>query len=431
MTALASPAGIGLGMTVGFDLAGESVRALALPGGWLTALGRMTGMIGTYALLLSVLIVGRLPVLERVIGQDRLVRWHRLLAPWSLVLLVVHAVLITLGYAQAAHDGALHETWVVVTSMIGMLGATVGLALLVAAAVTSVRIARSRMKYETWWVVHLYSYLALALSWSHQLATGAPFADHPFARSFWIATWLATAGVVLAYRVLLPIWRSLRHNVRVVAVREEGPGIVSIICEGRGLDRMPVSGGQFLQWRFLKPGLWWQAHPYSLSAVPSDRFMRVTVKDLGDHSRGLHSIAVGTRIAIEGPYGAFTKDAMVTPHALLVGAGVGSTPLRALLEDLPSSAHAVVMLRASTDDELVLADEIEALVNARGGHLYRLVGNRAQWPLDARQLAKLVPDIRSRDVFVCGPEGFMESLLDAAQRLSVPMRQLHHEDYAF
>lgn len=418
-------------MTIGFDLAAESVSGLAQPGGWLTAIGRMTGMVGTYALLLVVLIVGRLPLLERVVGQDRLVRWHRLLAPWSLVLLVVHAVLITLGYAQAAHDGALHQTWVVVTSMVGMLGATVGLGLLVAAAMTSVRIARARMKYETWWVVHLYSYLALALSWSHQLATGAPFAGHPFARAFWITAWLATAGVVLAYRVLLPTWRSLRHNVRVVAVREEAPGVVSLICEGRGLDRLPVSGGQFLQWRFLRRGLWWQAHPYSLSAVPSDRYLRVTVKDLGDHSRGLRSIPIGTRIAIEGPYGAFTKDAMVTRHALLVGAGVGSTPLRALLEDLPAESHAVVVLRASTQQELVLAGEIEAMVATRGGHLYQLVGSRTEWPLDARQLARLVPDIRSRDVFVCGPEGFMGSVLDSAVQLQVPAPQLHHEDYAF
>jgi predicted ferric reductase len=431
VTLLAALAGVGLGMTIGFDVAAESARTLAEPGGWLTAAGRLTGMVGTYALLLSVLLVGRLPLIERAIGLDRLVRWHRRLAPSALVLLVAHAILITLGYAKAARDGTLHQAWTIVTSMTGMLMATVGLALLIAAAVTSIRIARSRMRYETWWVVHLYSYLALALSWSHQLATGTPFAGHPFARLFWTLLWLGSAGAVLAYRVLLPLWRSGRHRLRVVDVREEAPGVISIVCAGRALDRLPLAGGQFLHWRFLERGLWWQAHPYSLSALPRRGHVRVTIKDLGDHSSGLRDLRLGTRVAIEGPYGAFTTAARVRRKALLVGAGVGSTPLRAILEDLPVVARPVVLLRASHDDDLVLADEIERFAANRDGRTHRLVGPRTRWPLDAPQLLELVPDIRSRDVFVCGPVGFMRSFLAAARELGVPARQLHHEDYAF
>lgn len=431
VTVLMALAGIGLGMTVGFDIAAESVRTLAATGGLLTAAGRMTGMVGTYFLLLSVLLVGRLPVLERAVGQDRLVRWHRWLAPWALVLLVAHAVLIILGYGQAASDGVLHQTWQVVTTMHGMLMATVGLGLIIAAALTSIRIARRRMAYETWWVVHLYSYLGLALSWSHQLATGTPFEGRPFARLFWIALWLGSAGVVLTYRVLWPLTRSLFHDLRVVEVREEAPGVVSVICSGRALDRLPIAGGQFLQWRFLTRGHWWQAHPYSISALPSNRHLRVTVKDLGDHSASLRHLRPGTRIAIEGPYGAFTTAKMTQQHVLLVGAGVGSTPLRAMLEELPPTAHVVVALRASTPEELVLADEIESICAARGGHFYRLVGSRQQWPLDVHQLTRLVPDITRRDVFVCGPDGFMQSLLRSAAAAGVPKRQLHHEEYAF
>jgi predicted ferric reductase len=348
----------------------------------------------------------------------------------SLLLLVANALLITLGYAQAARDGTLHQAWAIVTSMTGMLMAAAGLALLIAAAVTSIRIARSRMRYETWWVVHLYSYLALALSWSHQLATGTPFAGHPFARLFWTLLWLGTAGAVLAYRVLLPVWRSVRHRLRVVTVREEAPGVVSIVCAGHALDRLPIAGGQFLHWRFLERGLWWQAHPYSLSALPKRGHIRVTVKDLGDHSGGLRTLRPGTRVAVEGPYGAFTTAARVRRKVLLVGAGVGSTPLRAMLEELPASAQPVVLLRASHDDDLVLAEEIEAFAANRDGRTHRLVGPRTRWPLDARQLRQLVPDIASRDIFVCGPAGFMQSLLATARGLGVPERQLHHEDYA-
>ena len=73
---------------------------------------------------------------------------------------------------------------------------------------TSYRNVRKHMRYETWWTVHLYTYLAAAIAFSHQLATGAPFLGHPLARAYWISLWLLTAGVVLCYRFGLPLVRS-------------------------------------------------------------------------------------------------------------------------------------------------------------------------------------------------------------------------------
>ncbi|MEA2249601.1 MAG: hypothetical protein QOH46_4130, partial [Solirubrobacteraceae bacterium] len=419
---LAAVAALGFAATVGLALSTESAGTLAAPGGIATALGRLTGLVGTYLLLIAVLLMARLPALERFIGQDRLVRWHRRLAPWPLFLIAGHGVLIALGYAQAAGSGWLHQAGVLLTSYPGVLAATVGFGLLAMAGVTSYRRARARMSHETWWAVHLYVYLGLALSFSHQVATGAAFVTQPLARTFWISIWLATAGVVLVYRIGLPIWRSLYHRLRVVALHPEGAGVVSVLIEGHRLDRLPVAGGQFLQWRFLVPGLWWQAHPYSLSALPTATHMRVTVKDLGDHSGELARLRPGTRVAIEGPYGAFTHHARSRDAVLLVGAGVGVTPLRAILEDLPANVDVEVVLRASTREELVLEHEVADLVQRRGGRLHRLVGPRSAIPLNAAALRDLVPDVADRDVYICGPEGFSSAVDHAARESGTPAR---------
>jgi ferredoxin-NADP reductase len=177
--------------------------------------------------------------------------------------------------------------------------------------------------------------------------------------------------------------------------------------------------------------MWWQAHPYSVSGLAQPPYLRVTVKDLGDHSRALATIEPGTRIAIEGPYGAFTAAARRGDAVLLVGAGVGATPLRALLEDLPRWVDVVVLLRAHTRDELVLRDEIASLVEDRGGELYELVGPRTEVRLDAAALTRLVPDIARRDLFVCGPEGFTEALKDSARAAGTPRERIHEEVFAF
>jgi ferredoxin-NADP reductase/DMSO/TMAO reductase YedYZ heme-binding membrane subunit len=429
---LAALAGLGLGITIALGITAESAGSLSAPGGIATAIGRLSGLVAAYAMVVVVLLVGRIPPLERAIGQDRLVAWHRRLGPWPLYLLIGHGVFITIGYAAAAHDGVLHQFGQLLWTYPGILAATVGGALLIAAGVTSYRLARRRMAYETWWSVHLYTYLALFLSFSHQVGTGASFVGHPVARAWWTVLWVGTLGIVLAARIGLPIWRSLRHRLRVVQVRPEGPGTISVVMEGRRLDRLPVYGGQFFQWRFLLRGMWWHAHPYSISSVPTGNRIRITVKDLGDHSSALAKLKPGTWVAAEGPYGIFTPDARQGDRLLLVGAGVGSAPILSLLQHLPLHADVVVLLRASTDEELILADEIAEEVERRSrGRLIELPGSRRQIPLDSRALRSLVGDISGRDVYVCGPEPFTESLTGSLREAGVPDARIHFESFAF
>jgi ferredoxin-NADP reductase/DMSO/TMAO reductase YedYZ heme-binding membrane subunit len=428
---LAAAAGIGLGITIGLEVTAESAGSLSAPGGIAIALGRLAGLLAAYAMVIVVLLVARVPPLERAIGQDRLVTWHRKLGPWPLYGLLAHAVLITVGYAGQASTGVLHQFGQLLWTYPGILAATAGSLFLLAAGITSYRLARRRMAYETWWSVHLYTYLALFLSFSHQIDTGASFVGHPVARAWWTALWLGTLAVVVAARIGLPVWRSLRHRVRVVGTRQEGPGVVSIVLRGRRLDRLPVAGGQFFQWRFLRRGMWWQAHPYSLSAAPSGDRLRITVKDLGDHSAALARLAPGTRVAIEGPYGAFTADTAERDRLLLIGAGVGTAPILALLQELPETADVAVILRGSTPAELVLRDEVAREVDRRGGRLAELVGPRERVRLDADRLRAIAPDVERREVFLCGPDALSHQLASELQRAGVPGSQIHFESFTF
>ncbi len=81
-------AGAGLGAATALTFTAETASQLHTPGGPATFAGSLTGMIGTYLALMMVLLVSRIPVIERVLGQDGLLRWHRRLAPWPISLLV-------------------------------------------------------------------------------------------------------------------------------------------------------------------------------------------------------------------------------------------------------------------------------------------------------------------------------------------------------
>lgn len=431
VTTLSVLARVGLGFAVLLAFWGESLGALEARGGWLTLAGRLAGLVGTYLMLVMVILISRNPWLERSVGHDQLVRWHRRIGGWPIGLIAAHVLLITWGYAQLTSATLVHQFWTFLMHYPDILESTVAFGLLVMAGVSSARIIRRRMKYESWWVVHLYMYLALSLAFFHQIRIGVMFLGHPLFRDLWISIWVAAAVSVASFRIALPVIRNLRHQLRVSSVSEETPGVYSIVVTGRQIARLAVSGGQFFQWRFMTRELWWHAHPYSLSALPRAPFMRVTIKGLGDHSNAMAHLKPGTRVVAEGPYGTFTRHSLSAKRVLLVGAGVGVTPLRALLEDLPHSIHVTVIIRASEPDNVVHRQEIVDLVAKRRGNYHELIGPREQVRFSTKLLHGLVGDLRGVEVYVCGPEGFTEMVVTAARQLGAQPERIHTEAFSF
>jgi predicted ferric reductase len=407
-------------------------------GDYLAAAGRVSGLLGAYLLLVLVALMARIPWLDNRVGSDVTARYHRALGEYTVILLGAHAILLVVGYGLQSGTDPVSETVTVELSYPDVLMATVALGLLVVVGVVSARAVRRRLAYESWYLAHLYVYLAMALAFAHEFAVGADFSGSLRNRVLWSAAHIAVFATLVVFRFVVPVSRSVRHSMRVAEVVAEGPGVVSIYLTGRGLDRLGAEAGQFLRWRFLARGLWWESHPYSLSAPPTDRTLRITVKDLGDGSGRLGRLHRGTRVWFEGPYGAFTaRRSRTRPgrrhRSLLIAGGAGITPIRALYETLPGAGADVILLyRASRPEDLVFWQELEAIAQHRGFGLYPVVGTReehGQDPLDARVLLRLVPDTARRDVYLCGPPGLVESTTRQLREAGVARRRIHVEAF--
>ena len=418
---------------------GGGVPSLRLsPASAATSLGRLTGLVAADLLLIQVLLMARVPWIERSYGQDRLARIHRLVGFTSLNLMLVHIVLITVGYAGTDRSGLVTEAWNLVTTYPGMLLATLGSAAIILVAVTSVRVARARLRYESWHLLHLYAYLGVGLSLPHQLWSGADFLTSPLATVYWWTVYIATLACIITFRVGLPIWRSVRHDLRVDRVVTEGKGTISVYLRGRDLDRMPVQAGQFFHWRFLgRPG-WTRAHPYSLSAPPRSTMLRITVKELGDGSSDLRRLRRGTRVLVEGPYGRLTGAMRTRRHLTMIACGIGITPLRALIEaEFYHPGHAVLIYRARRAADFTFGRELDHLAQSRGVRVTYLPGGRGpngSWlPTgtgdEVAALIRLAPNVHDSDVFVCGPEDWMTAVVDTLHRTGVSANQIHVERF--
>jgi predicted ferric reductase len=411
------------------------------PGSALTSLGRLTGLVAADLLLVQVLLMARIPWVERSYGQDTLARRHRLVGFTSFVLMVAHVGLITAGYAAADRAGIAAEAWDFVAHYPGMLLATAGTAMLVMVVVTSVQAARRRLRYESWHLLHLYAYLGVGLALPHQVWTGTEFTSSPLARAYWWTLYAAALASVVAFRIGLPVAVNLRHRLRVRQVVPEAPGVVSVYLAGRALDRLPVRAGQFFVFRFLDGPGWSRGNPYSLSAAPTRDGLRITVKNLGEGSRRLAGLRAGTRVLIEGPYGRLTGDARRARGVTLIASGIGITPLRALIDEFDDPPGAVTLIyRAGAPENFIFRNEIDRLAAARGIRVFyaagRRVTSRCSWLpesaahlSDAGALKDLVPGIAAQDVFVCGPDPWMEAVRRAALEAGVPAEQIHLERF--
>ncbi|MDT7749313.1 MAG: hypothetical protein QOD96_2975, partial [Pseudonocardiales bacterium] len=354
-----------------------------------------------------------------------------------------HVVLITVEYAQ--HDGLsiLAQLWQFQFDQRGVLVATVGTVLLIMVVGLSIRAARRRLRYESWHLLHLYTYLGMGLALPHQVFAGSEFNNSLPARIYWWTLYGAALAAVLVFRLGLPGWRSAYHRLRVLAVVPEAPGVVSVLIRGHRLDRLPARAGQFFLWRFLDGPGWTRANPYSLSAQPSRDQLRLTVQAVGDGSNRVSRLKPGTRVLIEGPYGALTSERRRNRRVLLIAAGVGITPMRALLEELPyHHGEATLLYRVTKPDGAVFTDELADLTASRGVRVHYLAGPRrraASWLpagsgaelTDAEHLKRLVPDVADRDVWLCGPSPWMAAVRAAAREAGVPAEHLHSEDFAW
>lgn len=390
------------------------------------------GLHAALVMMLQLTLVARLPWLDRRIGMDRLTRWHRWIGFTLLWTVVLHATFVVLGYATLDRASPLRTFLAlagVPASLLGICAATV----IVTVATLSLRAIRRRLPYEVWHGLHLLVYCALMLALVHQFLEGTTFTATPLSTAYWWTIWTLVVVALVAGRIVLPIHRNLRHRLRVSAVVPESPEVTSVYLTGRDLHRLPARAGQFFIWRFPGHHGWWRANPFSLSAAPDGRTLRITVKAVGSATRGLRNLKVGTPVFAEGPYGAFTSMHRTREGTVLIAGGVGVTPIRALLEEL--TGPVVVLYRVRSVQEAVLLDELRSLAAARGARLHLLtgrtgVGSPPNRPFAPRNLRSLVPDIAERDIYVCGPPAMTESVVASLRELGVPRRQIHAERFA-
>ncbi len=405
--------------------------------GSLLALGRLTGLLAAMLILIQLILIGRVKWVETAFGLDKLSRIHKWNGYLILGLVVLHPILITQSYAivnSTTYSGQFRDF---INSMDVLLRAFAGYVILLGTIGLSITIVRKRLKYETWYYVHLLNYIAIALVFGHQLRFGTGSASEAF-QIYWYLAYGFAFGNLIWFRWLRPLVKFSKHDFHVSRVEPEDPnGIAtSIYITGNKIRDFKIKAGQFMIVRFLQKGFWTQAHPFSLSMLPKNGEIRLTAKKLGDYTNQLPMLLPGVEVLIDGPHGIFTEDVITKDKLLFIAGGIGITPIRSLLESLgPKGKDMILLYSNKSPAEHIFAQELSELSKVHGFKIVNIyadakIANAETGYLDKALLQRLVPDLIERDVFLCGPPPMMMAVKKALSELRLPDKQLHWERFA-
>jgi predicted ferric reductase len=419
-----------------------AVTAITDVASGLNALSRLTALVGTALLLIHMLLVARVPWIDQVLGLDKATAAHKKLGKPIMYVIAVHFLASLTQFALLDGKNLWDEFIAMNLSSKDLLLGSVGFVLMVIVVVSSINIARRKLSYEAWYVVHMLSYIAVLVAIPHQFSTGSDIAGKPVQTVFWVVLYLFVAGNIVWFRFLSPVINSFYFGLKVRATVAESSDSVSIYITGRNLKNLGGEAGQFYIVRMLTAKQWWRAHPFSISAAPNDKFVRFTVGNRGDDTALLQHIKPGTRVILEGPYGVFTEERRSREKVTLIAAGIGAPPIRALAESMaarPGDISIIYRVREEADAPLV--DELRELSKRRGFNLTILEGRRGSptsWmPAhpenhpDHARLATIAPYISESDVFICGPAGWTHTVAKSLKRAGTPENQIHAEEFAW
>jgi predicted ferric reductase len=320
--------------------------------------------------------------------------------------------------------------------------ATIGLLLMLVVTISSIRAARKVLSYEAWFLIHLTAYVAVAISIPHQYELGTDFLAQPPVASFFTLLYAFVFGNMLVFKLITPALMSYRSNLKIAKIQKLDERTIYVEVSGNNLGSFDFQAGQFFMLRILTSRQWWRPHPFSLSHFDNES-LGFTIGIRGDDTSWLTQNQVGTGVILEGPFGVFTELKRSKPDVVLMGSGIGITPILSLANTVAAQPGDVsILYRVSDLASAPLLSELETVSKERGHTLHLEVGPRGPGGVfsitssqiggnDASVLLSKFPKLHASDIYICGPKPWTDKVMETLEQLGVSKTQIHLEEFAW
>jgi predicted ferric reductase len=402
------------------------------PGFWpWRGLSQLTVLWSVTLMAIAMLAVVRAHALEPVFGGlDRAVRFHRILGPSAILLLIAHVIFLALVEIESGtsignvfipfSSESARSIDIIVFYLLLLLG---GLAY------------DRRMSYERWLSVHRLTGLVFLGGAAHAAMEPGTIADFEPLRT-WMVILILAGGAAWLYRVVLFNRLGPRYPYRLETVVSRGSNIIDLVM--RPVDRrMMYEPGTFVFLRVPSmEGQQKELHPFSISSTPVDRDLRVSIRTIGDFTRRLPALEPGTHVDVYGPFGGFTPHRFAPFRRLVfIGAGIGITPFLGMLAfELSNRDFRRIWLYyvVRDDEDAVYDSEIrESYLETESYIDYALWPTAHRGRITAAQVASEVAPLEDYAVMLCGQLRFISDLARQFRALGVSRDRIITEELEF
>jgi len=383
-------------------------------------LSQALALSGTVLFSLNFVLSGRLKSLESYFGGlNKIYLVHHLIGQIALIFLLFHPVFLGFYYlgvsAQAAFSILFPTLW-------GGYATWFGIAAILSLTILLFLTLYVKLPYHIWKATHKFIGVSLVFASLHILFVESTVSVNQPLNIYMLL--ICSLGLIAyAYRVVLGRILVKRYKYKVSDIQIE-QNVCKITLTPANLPKSAIVGqsdtkaitkhlpGQFIFVGFSSLGITPEYHPFSLTNKPGELNISIAAKSSGDYTETLKLLKVGSPALVEGPFGRFTYLASPRQKQIWIAGGIGVTPFVSMAKDLVGKNDYDIKLYylVPVSEEAVFAALLTKLDAELPNLTIRLITTKSQGRLTADRVAKDVPDIKDRDIFVCGPAPMMQDL---------------------
>lgn len=390
-----------------------------------TSLGQIFGLVGMVLFSINLILAGRFKFLDKYFkGLDKVYANHSKLGAISFSLLLFHPLFLVVKFITISlKDAAMFFVPFVNTPITwGII--SLGLMIILMSLTFYIK-----LKYHVWKVSHKAMVVVFVFAIFHTFFVSSDISRNDFLRYYILL--LASIGLIVSIRrVFLSKLSSKKFNYKVINIKQLNESIIEVEMEPLN-KKMIFTPGQFAFFEFLGKGVSHESHPFSISSSNLDNNLKITVKNLGDYTSKLLNLKQGDNVLVDGPYGNFSYNKCQNKNQIWIAGGIGITPFLSMAKSLEKDYVIDLYYSVKENKEAVYVNDLMEISNTIPSFRFNLWSASMNGYINSGVVANLSKDLESKDIFLCGPPAFMESLKNQFLSLGVDIKKIHYENFNF
>lgn len=390
-----------------------------------TSLGQIFGLMGMVLFSINLILSGRFKFLDKYFdGLDKVYMYHSKIGTLAFSLILFHPIFLVIKYITFSLKQAalffvpfvnIPITWGIISLLIMIILISFTFYI--------------KLKYNVWKMSHKFMILAFMFAILHTIFIYSDISRNNFLKYYVLS--FAFVGLFVGIRqALLSKYFIKKFKYKIKNVSQLNPDILEIEMEGEN-KKMDFKPGQFAFFSFIGESVSSESHPFSISSSNKEETLKITVKNLGDYTSLLKNLKKGDDVTVDGPYGNFSYKKIENKNQIWIAGGIGITPFYSMAKSLDEGYQVDLYYSIREGKEAVYQKEFEEITEKNSDFKFNLWDAKQKGYINSGLISNISKGLNDKDIFLCGPPVFMESLKNQFLSLGVDIKRIHYENFSF